>query len=230
MNRTLLTALVSALCLLCSHSQVSAQNKGKKPRTPPVVTAEKAPAAGTTRVAVINLGYVLGKYERASAIKEEMQTELNKIREEAKKHTENLTLWQTALQTNNLKDATKEQYEEKIIKTKRYLEDLNRQVQAKFGKSQQTQLVTLWNDIHEGVKAYTAANGIDLVLAYGEPLDKKDVMSYMNIERKMRGADQGGLVPFFAGPGVDISDSVVELLNRRYRNERAVDAEPSENK
>ena len=216
MNKFFLASLIG---LLASSLPVFAQTGATKPRPTTVAVAAEKPA-GTTRVAVINLGYVLNKYDRASAIKEEMQAELSKMREEAKKQMENITLWQGALQKNEFKDGTKEQYEEKLINARRRFEDLNRLAQTKLGKAQQTQLVTLWSDVHDAVKTYSAAQGIDLVMAYGEPIDKKDVMTFLNIERKMRGADQGGsVVPFFVGPGVDISEAVVDLLNRRYREE-----------
>lgn len=227
MNRILLVAAALAICVVCSPS-ASAQSRSKK-KPARTVAVEKS-ATGASRVAVINLGYVLNKYERASAIKEEMQAELGKVREQAKKQMENINVWQSALQKNDFADGTKEQYEEKLIRAKRQLEDLNRTTQARFGKAQQTQLITLWNDVQEAVKAYSAEHGIDLVMAYGDPLDQKDVMSFMNLERKMRGADQGSTVPFFVSPNADISDAVVQLLNQRYREERerATETDPSE--
>ena len=214
MNRIFLAAV---LCVIVTILPASAQTKSTKPRTTAVAAAVKPMPSGTTRVAVVNLGVVLGKYDRANAIKEEVQAELGKMREESKQILENINLWQSALQKGNFQDGTREKYEEKLINARRRFEDLNRQAQTKLGKSQQTQLVTLWSDVHEAVKTYSAAQGIDLVVAYGEPIDAKDVMGFLNIERKIRASDGGAVTPLFIGTGVDISEAVVDLLNTRYR-------------
>ncbi len=214
MNRIFLAAV---LCVIVTILPASAQTKSTKPRTTAVAAAVKPMPSGTTRVAVVNLGVVLGKYDRANAIKEEVQAELGKMREESKQILENINLWQSALQKGNFQDGTREKYEEKLINARRRFEDLNRQAQTKLGKSQQTQLVTLWSDVQDAVKTYSAAQGIDLVVAYGEPIDAKDVMGFLNIERKIRASDGGAVTPLFIGTGVDISEAVVDLLNTRYR-------------
>lgn len=220
MRRMIPISLSFAVLAFCAVSPVDAQEPGKKGKSSRVSAAAKPMPQGTTRVAIINLGYVFQKYERAATIKEEMQSDLKRLGDEAKKHVENVKIWQAALQANDFKDATKEQYEEKLILARRRLEDLDRTARTKYGKVQQSGLVTLWNDVHEAVKTYAAAQGIDLVMAYGEPLGANDAMAFPNIDRKLRGTEQGGAVPFLIGPGVDISDAIVELLNKRYRDEK----------
>lgn len=230
MKRIFAVAVVFALCAPFAF----AQSRAKKPKvtTVAVAEAEKPMPGGTTRVAIINLGYVLGKYERATAVKEEVQAEMGKLRDEAKKHMENIAVWQNALQTNQFKNGTKEQYEEKLIVAKRKLEDLTRTAQTKVGKAQQAQLQTLWSEIHEAVKTYSAAHGIDLVMAYGEPIDKKEWMTSMNLDRKLRGLDQGAALPFFVAPGVDITEAIAEQLNKQYRAEKdkATDDDPTQDR
>jgi hypothetical protein len=185
----------------------------------------KAPPSGTSRVAVFNIGIVLSKYQRAAAMKEEMAEEMKLLKEEAKELTDNLRVWQNALQKPDLGQAKKLVYEEKIIGARRRLEDLDRQARVKIGKSQDAGLTMLWKDMREAVKTYSAEHGIGLVIAYGDPIDTGLIEVMPNITRKMQAIDHGAGVPFFVGEGADISEALVELLNRQYRSKKS---EPSE--
>lgn len=216
MNRMLFACVVSVICVPVAFAQPTATRVDTK--SAQNVPSVKSPAAGTTRVAVINLGVVLTKYERATALKEEMQAEIKKLQEEAKKLQENINLWQSAVQKNEFKNGSKEDYEEKLINARRRLEDLNRVAQTKFGKMSQAHLLTLWSDVHDAVKDYCTQHGIDLVMAYGDPVAKDNAGAFQNVSRKLSAADAGGATPFFMAPGVDISEAVTEFLNKRYRD------------
>jgi Skp family chaperone for outer membrane proteins len=219
MNRMLLAAALSAICVAVNFTPLAAQSLiSSKPLE--LDNNGKAVAAGTTRVAVINLGYVFNKYERAATLKEELQTEVRKLQDDAKRTAESINVLQQAMAKGDFKNGTKESYEEKLINARRRLEDLQRTAQIKIGKQQQNQLMLLWADVRDAVKIYSAKQKIDLVFSYGDPLDKAQTDTFQNIDRKMRSVDAGGSTPFFMNPGVDISEAVTELLNRRYREEK----------
>jgi Skp family chaperone for outer membrane proteins len=176
---------------------------------------------GTTRVAVINLGAVFTKYEKTAWYKDELARTLKGMQEEAKKLTLDIAGWQTKLQKNELKGEAKEQLEEKLLNAKRRYEDLDRLAKSRVGKTQQDSLEKMWGEIHDAVKTYAAKHKIELVIAYGDHVKKEASMTFPDIDRKMRTADQGGSMPFFVGPGVDISEAVTEMLNQNYRAEKA---------
>jgi Skp family chaperone for outer membrane proteins len=232
MNRMFIAFVAIGLCCTFNSSSGSAQSAAKPVSVASIkVTADKANAAkptpmGTTRVAVFNVAVVFNKYERAAAIKEEMAHEMKQLQQEAKELTQDLNAWQSALQRNDLSAAKKEKYEEKIINARRRLEDLGRQARTKVGKTQETSLIVLWKDIREAVKTYSTEHGIQLVIAYGDPKESGMVDLYPNISRKMQTVDQGGSMPFFMGPGVDISEALVDLLNQQYREKSK--AEPAD--
>ena len=184
-------------------------------------TKDNPPSTGTTRVAVINLGLVFNQYERATALKKEMEDTLTPLKEEAKTLAQNLGLWQANMQKLEVEDPKRKPYEEKIIKARRHLEDMQRSAQFRLGKVQETNLLVLWKDIHQAVKDYSAKHGIELVMAYGDPIDKELVVTFPQINRKMQAADQGGSVPFFVSPRADISQAVADVLNKRYRAKAA---------
>lgn len=232
MNRMFFACIVIGICLAVTPSAAFAQILAAAPLFPPTKsTADRSNAAkpapsGTTRVAVVNLGVVLTKYERAAALKDEMNQEMKQLQEEAKQLTQDLAAWQTALQKNELGGAKKEQYEEKIINARRRLEDMTRIARGKVGKAQEASIIQLWNDVREAVKAYSAEHGIQLVIAYGDPKEASLLDLFPNINRKMQAIDQGGSAPFLIGPGVDISEAVVGMMNRQYREKTQM--EPTE--
>jgi Skp family chaperone for outer membrane proteins len=181
--------------------------------------------AGTTRVAVFNIGIVLNKYQRAANMKQELAEEIKQLKDEAKELTDDLRTWQAALQKNNLSPNKREQLEEKVINARRQLEDLDRQARSKLGKAQEASLTNLWKDIREAVKTYSTEHGIGLVIAYGDPAESGLVDVVPNINRKMQAIDHGGGTPFYVGPGTDISEALVELLNRTYRQRKTAATE-----
>jgi Skp family chaperone for outer membrane proteins len=194
------------------------------------LNAPKPPAVGTTKVAVFNLALVFNKYERAAAIKQEVAHDMKELQEEAKQLQQNLNVWQNALQKGDLPPAKRERFEEKVINARRRLEDLGREARAKVGKTQESNLIMLWKDIRDATNAYAKEHGLQLVIAYGDPKEIEQIDVFPNINRKMQMLDQGGAMPFFVAPGVDISEALVERLNRQYREKKADPAEQEDPK
>ena len=220
MNRMFSALVVLAL----SCTAVTAQ-----PAKPTSASADRtnvmASNVGTTKVAVFNIGVVFTKYQRAIDMKEEAAADIKRFQGEAKELIENIKAWETARQNRDLSQKKKDLYEEKIINAKRQLEDLDRQARSQVGKAQEAKLGHLWRDVRAAVKTYAADHDLQLVIAYGDPLQAELVDQFPNINRKMQSMDQGAGIPFFVGSNVDISDALVEMLNRQYRDKKS---EPSE--
>lgn len=200
---------VFASFLACGFAQAADQKNGPKPLP-----------SGTTRVAVINLGAVFTKYDKANDFKAEITRSVKDLQEEAKRLQADLATWQNALQKNEFKNGTREEFEEKLINGRRRLEDLGRMATQTVGKTQQANLESLWNDVQDALKVYSAEHKIGLVIAYGDPVQKDQLSTFMNLDRKMRAADSGAGVPIYMGAGTDISEAIVDLLNQRYRDAR----------
>jgi Skp family chaperone for outer membrane proteins len=231
MNRTFIVFGLLSLVATVGVSAASAQTATLV--SVALASADKSNApkvlpTGTTKVAVMNVGLIFAKYEKALSIKEEMAQELKQLREEASELAQNLKAWQAALQKNDLTATKREKYEEKIIDARRRLEDLDRQARTRVGKSQENGLIGMWKDVRAAVKAYSSEHGIQLVIAYGDPREANQLDTMPNINRKMQAMDQGAGIPFFAAPGVDISEAIVEMLNRQYREKKAEPAEQEE--
>jgi hypothetical protein len=229
MNRMFVTLIVFVVFAASASAQAVSALAAAKPLDKPLLPP-KGPPTGTTRVAVFNIGLVFAKYDRVTAIREEGVREVKGFQNEAVELAQNLKVWQAALQKNDLGAAKKEQLEDQVIEGRRRLEDLERQARARLGKAHDVKLTVLWKDIREATKTYAAEHGIDLIIAYGDPSEPQLVDVMPNINRKMQGIDQGGSMPFFVSPNADISEPLIELLNRRYRERNADAAEEQERK
>jgi Skp family chaperone for outer membrane proteins len=201
MIRILLVLLITAIGV----SSASAQGK---PQPVP---------AGTTRVAVVNMGYVFGKYQKALMVKKDLEETIEPFKKKAKDLIEQMNAWQTESKKSEIDAGEKGQLDTKILKSKHQLEELQDQVSKVIKKRQEDNLVTLWKEVQDGVKTYAIQQEIDLIIGFGDPMEKEVLDQFPNVNRKMQAMDGGSALPLFVRPGVDISEAVVELLNRRYR-------------
>ena len=180
--------------------------------------AGQARAQGT-RVAVVNIGAVLTKYEKAKTFKAEMEGTLKPFKDEAEKIKKNVLAYQEAVQkTTDTK--LRDQYEQALRVLKRQLEDLDIEARKKLGSKQEQNLIQLYKEVSDHIQAVANANGIHLVLGYGEPPDA-NLFTFMNINRKLSAMDMGSTVPLFYHPSLDISETVIASLNRAYTSTSA---------
>lgn len=197
MKRTFLYAALASMVLAWGAGQAQAQTAG-------------------TRIAVVNIGAVFQKYDKAKFYKAEMDKMLEPYRLEVEKLRKEMVDWQNAMNHPQFKKEDRPRYESGILANKRKIEDIDREVRSRVGKKQEEQIVGLYRDVSEAVKGYAQANSIQLVLAYGDPAEG-DHFTFPNVNRKMQGMDLGTTNPFFFVPQVDISQAIIDTLNHRYR-------------
>jgi Skp family chaperone for outer membrane proteins len=203
-KRMLLVATVTMLTLACLGGRLLVRGQGQ------------AQVPTSTRVAVVNIGLVFSKYDKAQTYKKEMEKILEPFRAKGEKLKKEIMDWSEYIKHPKFDPKDRERYEQGILNNKRQLEDLDREARAKVGKRQEEQIITLYKDVNDLVKAYALNNGIHLVLAYGEQIEG-DLFTFPNINRKMQGMDLGSANPLFFVPGVDISTAIADGLNQSYR-------------
>jgi len=176
-------------------------------------------APANTRTAFINIETVLQKYQKAKVYKDEMDKMLEPFRLKAEKLKKEIIQWQTDLQTGKTSDSkavNKEQWEAGVRNNKRLLEDLQIQVGDLYRKASEKQIVQIYKEIDEAVRAHARAHGFHAVFCYGDST-QIDPLSIENIIRKIRGMESTGCVmPMYIADGLDISMPVAEVLNQRY--------------
>ena len=168
-----------------------------------------------TRVAVVNIGEVFNKYKRSVAFKAELENTLKPYKDKAKTWQDQIKAWDDALKSGKITNpADIANYQNSIKKNKRDLEDMGSDISRLLGKKQEENLVTLWKEVDMGISAVAKAYNYNLVLAFGDPIDKETLNLFPNVNRKMQAMDLGSTVPLYIDPSNDISGIVVYNLNK----------------
>jgi Skp family chaperone for outer membrane proteins len=179
------------------------------------VQAQTTPSG--TRVAIVNVGLIFSKYEKAKFYKSELETTLKPFKEKGEKIAVEMKKYGEPLRDKKVTDPKlKDQYEQYLLQLKREMEDLDGQARKLIGKKQEDQVITLYKEVTGAIQAFAKANDYQLVLGYGQQIDG-DPNSFANINRIMQGMDLGSATPLFLVSGVDISQPVVDTLNAHYR-------------
>jgi Skp family chaperone for outer membrane proteins len=174
---------------------------------------ERVRPSGTDRVALVKVGLVFARFNKAIRLKNELENLARPFNERAKSLVEEIVNWDEAMRARNLDADQRDKLRAKISKNQRALEDLAIEMRRKLGKKHEDDLVLLWTEFQAGVKACSTRDGIELVLGYGDPLTEELIVQFPNISRKKEALNRGFVIPFSASDSVDISDSVVQLLN-----------------
>jgi Skp family chaperone for outer membrane proteins len=181
-----------------------------------------------TRVAIVNVGLVFSKYEKAKFYKAELETTLKPYKDKGEKIAAEMKKYGEPLKNKAVTDPKlKEQYEQYLLKLKRDMEDVDMEARKLIGKKQEDQIITLFKEVQGAIQGFAQSNGYHLVLGYGQQIEG-DMYSFANINRIMQGMDLGSATPLFLVGGVDISQPVVDTLNAHYRGgSGAVSATPA---
>jgi len=203
-NRTL--ALVAGLAIVLGLAYAKGHN-----------AQAQAQAQTFTKVGYVNIGVIFTKYQKATAFKKELEEAVKGIKVEIETLGKQAKQWEDYMRTKDFPEKSREQYEAGIRGNKRKIEDLQLQAQKSIGKRQEEQLIVIYKEIVSATQGYAAANGYHAVMAFGDPTDQNDLFNVMNIDRKLKGMDLGGIVPLYFDRSLDVSEAIVGTLNASYR-------------
>jgi Skp family chaperone for outer membrane proteins len=175
--------------------------------------SEEKPAkpAPRTRVALLNLTYVIKNYDKYK----HFQEELRKVVKPSQQKMEELHAREEKLRKEmrqaDLSQTKKENIESKVKSLQRRLEDIYAEGKVVVAKKSDVAMKTLYLDVVHAAQAYTKAHDFDLLLHYNDATSEEEMNCVQNITRKL---NTGGLTPVYAVPGIDISKGVTDLLNQ----------------
>src|SRR5262245_45884293 len=132
--------LLSVVILAIGTQSASAQ--GAKPE-----------ADGSTKVAVVNIGYVFNNYDRAKVFKTDLERAFAPYKEKSKKINDEINKLQKDANDNDDIGVVQAR-QALIVQRKRELEDVNMEMQRKLGQKQERNLMDLWADVQGAIKAY----------------------------------------------------------------------------
>jgi Skp family chaperone for outer membrane proteins len=169
-----------------------------------------------SRVALINLTFVIKNYEKFKAFQEEMKAAVAPFQEKDKAlKSEGEKL---ARKRQDEQDAERrEKIEEQLDKLKRAIEDNKKAATRTLTRKQEEQVKALFKDVQEAVARYARAHDIELVLHYNDAITPADLDSAQNITRKMQA---GACMPLYTAPGIDVSKEILAALNDELRRRK----------
>ncbi len=209
MKKAVLAAgMFLVLGVLCYVGPLS----GQAPNNSTAASPSASPTG--TRIAILNITYVLKNYVKYQHFQEEMKAIVDPFQ---KKH-ESLQQQLDELRKEAAKLPPKGQSEQgaelekKGRDIQRQMEDNKNEIQLKLGKRSDEEMRILYMDVYQAVQGYAASHHYDLVLHYNDAITQEDYLSAQNIARKL---NTGALMPLYTSrnQSLDISQDIVKLLN-----------------
>jgi Skp family chaperone for outer membrane proteins len=170
-------------------------------------TAPAAPAP-RTRIALLNLTYVLKNYEKFKTFQEEIKKAFEPFQKKDQAKKAEAEVLTKEAQTAN--ETRREEIARQLKAIQREVEDNNAAAKQYLGKKEGEQMKILYLDIMDIAGRYARAHDFELVLHYNDATTQEDFLSIPNIFRKLQA---GALMPLYAVQGLDISKEVVGALN-----------------
>jgi Skp family chaperone for outer membrane proteins len=209
----LLAAGVVALCGgIYLASRLSAQQGGAPNGQTPPAQPQASPEP-RTRVALINLSYVVKNYSKFQAFQNEMKKSVEMYQARDKEKAGILEGIAKQLNDSKTPAANKEGLEKQAKQLQREREDNAAAAKEELSKKSDAMMVQLYKEIMDAAQRYALGHNFELVLHYNDALTNEDYWSAPNVMRKMQA---GACMPLYAMPGMDISGQVVQTLNASY--------------
>jgi Skp family chaperone for outer membrane proteins len=204
----MLAGVAAATLLFCSTAsaqQGGQPGQGGQPQLAPVPK---------TKIAIINLQHVVKSYDRWKQFEDEYKrnykgydAEFEKIKEQGLKLKERLNKM-------NATDPEAEPIKLQLKALDRQVQDLGDSAKQKLLKLQDEMSMQIYAQVEEAVSVYAKANDLDLVLQYNDGVQGQELHNPQNIQRKMQ---TGALMPVYAVSGMDISQTIILMLNQHWK-------------
>jgi Skp family chaperone for outer membrane proteins len=184
-------------------SQLRAQ-QGAAPQQPP-----------RTRVAVLNLSSVIKNYTKYQAFEKEWQTAYQGFEKQYEGKRALLASNQNQLAAAK-DDTQRGQIEAQVRNLQREMQDMSEEAKKALGKKRDDQAVIIYREIEEAVKVFARANDLELVMHYNDTSSAQDMYNPVNVQRKL---STGACMPVYFNPQMDITNSVITMLNEYYKRQ-----------
>jgi Skp family chaperone for outer membrane proteins len=147
--------------------------------------SKPAPPAPRTRIAVLNLNYVIKYYKKFINFQEELKHDAEPYQAKDKAKTAGRDDLTKQLNDPSTPADKREELQKQILDVTREIEDNKRDAQKVIGKKQSEQLKILYEDVQDAAIRYARAHDFEMVLHYNDAITKEDYSSVANILRKL---------------------------------------------
>jgi Skp family chaperone for outer membrane proteins len=177
-------------------------------------TATKSPAPAApqpqTKVAVMNLSYVIKNYKKWTVFQDEYKQKLDAFDNQLKPMKENLEKWDKERNKPGTDAATKADLEKKMRETQFSMQTKADDYKKVLADFEGNSFTTIYNDVKNMTERFARNRGLELVMHYNDGTTDAEINTPTNIGRKM---GQGACFPLYKAPGMDISEDVLKYLN-----------------
>jgi Skp family chaperone for outer membrane proteins len=172
---------------------------------------------GKSPIALINFPQTLNLWEKFKAYQTEYKGKMDKAFADDDKLKIDLTKYQAQAVNDKLSPTDRENAEKWVTYLKRQREDLAIKIKKDFGNKSAEQFVAMFREIEDTVKRYAGPAGFQVVLHYSDHNEKNELEKYTPdaLRRKL---ENGACMPLYAAPGVDITNTIADILNQSYRS------------
>jgi Skp family chaperone for outer membrane proteins len=183
--------------------QLAAQNgaQGQRPAAAP---------EPRTRVALLNLHYVIKNYAKYISFQNEMKEAVKPF--EAKEAAKKAQADEIAKKASNpaLPKAEQEALQKQYTILVREREDNKAEANKFLNTKSDEQLKILYLDVQDAATRYAMSHNFEMVLHYNDATTEVEYFSPANIAMKIQARS---CTPMYAAPGLDISKEVLTALN-----------------
>jgi RNA polymerase sigma factor (sigma-70 family) len=172
--------------------------------------ARELAAASNTRIALLNLTYVLKNCDECKELQETVRKRVAFYEERAKVSHGKIEQLRRELATPDLAVGKRDTLEMDIRAEQRKMEDEQAESKRKLTEITDEQTVVLFKKVRDAASRYANAHNFDVVLHFNDAADEKDLFSPANVARKFQA---GTSMPLYWKPEMDISKPVVAAMN-----------------
>jgi Skp family chaperone for outer membrane proteins len=210
----ILVGVVTVGVAIYIGSKLWAQTQPPQGGARPAGTAVAPGTSPKTRVALLNLKYVVTNYRKWTEFQQQYKADYDKYEGQVKTLNAQLEDIRKQLQNPGLDQAKHDELEKSGKGVQRQMQDLAEEARNNLGKKEGDMLVIIYQEVAAAVAAFAPSNDIDLVLHYNDATTKEEMNSAANIQRKMA---SGPCVPVYWKQGdIDVSAQILDMLNKRY--------------
>jgi Skp family chaperone for outer membrane proteins len=167
------------------------------------------PEQPQTKVAVVNLSYVMKSYKKWTALQKDHKKMVEDLEVELKSMQDTFEAKQKLIQTIE-DDATRKMLRKELDDLLKRTNKKGDEAKKTFADLEAKSIAVIYKDIQAVSERCAKSHGIDLVMHFNDGTTEDEVNTPINIRRKMY---QGALFPLYITPGMDMSKEVLALLN-----------------
>jgi Skp family chaperone for outer membrane proteins len=197
---------VAALSLVGYVGSRLAAQTGTQPKTAPPA----APQPPQTKVAVLNLSYVIKNYKKWETFQTDYKAKLESFDKQLEPMKKQLESWDKERSKADVNAATKADIEKKMREIQFTMQGKADDYKKVLAELEGNSFTTIYNDVKNMTERFAKARGIELVMHYNDGTTDAEINMPSNIGRKM---GQGACFPLYVTPGMDISQDVLKYLN-----------------